>query len=227
MMDIVKPHLDVGLFVASLELEIGFCRDVLGLAFDHMAKLGGGIHQHRFHLNGSILKINHARQPLPTMAPSGFRQLRIARRGLSSTKSMLDPAGTPIQLVPEGQAGVVGIGIDLYVRNRDKHDHFWRTVMSFPSPSPNTYACGDSLIFIHESTEAMFPQTSWKGHGLRYLTLQVRDCALAHGLLIARGAEEGMPPTRMGDTATISFVRDPDGNFIEISARHSERPDTK
>lgn len=219
-MDISKQHLDIGMFTNSLEAHIGFCKDILRLAFDHMAKLGGGIHQHRFHLNGSILKINHSREPLAPAEPSGFRQLRIARKGLCKSKNLLDPSGTAIQLVPEGEEGVLGVGFDLYVRNRDEHDHFWRKVMSFSRPCPHTYLCGDSLIFVHESPNAVFLQASWKGLGLRYLTVQVHDCARAHEELLRHGAEEAMPPTRMGETATISFVRDPDGNFIEISARH-------
>lgn len=219
-MDIVKPHLDVGMFVHSLEAEIGFCREVLGLAFDHMAKLGGGIHQHRFHVNGSILKVNHSRVPLGPAPPSGLRRLRIARQGLSLAKNLVDPEGTPIQLVPAGAEGVTGIAIDLFARNRDAHDHFWRKVMGFPSPHPNTYACGDSLIFVHEDPAAASAQISWKGYGMRYLTVQVRDCALAHAELLTRGGEEAAPPTSMGTTATVSFVKDPDGNFIEISERH-------
>ncbi|HBK11323.1 MAG TPA: VOC family protein, partial [Gammaproteobacteria bacterium] len=35
------------------------------------------------------------------------------------------------------------------------------------------------------------------------------------------GGAEGMAPVRLGDVAYISFVRDPDGNWIEISQRKS------
>jgi lactoylglutathione lyase len=38
---------------------------------------------------------------------------------------------------------------------------------------------------------------------------------------VARGGTEGRPPLTLGATARISFVRDPDGNWIEISQRAS------
>ena len=44
-----------------------------------------------------------------------------------------------------------------------------------------------------------------------------RTCA-SH---IASGAEEAHPPMTLGNTARISFIRDPDGNWIEISQRAS------
>lgn len=221
MMELAKHHLDVGMFVRLLDAEIGFCTDVLGLPFDHMARLGGGIHQHRFHMNGSILKVNHSRATLAQLAPSGFRSLRIARQGLRMTKSLLDAGGVRMQLVPPGADGVVGIGVDLFVRSQDAHAHFWREVMGFPCPGQNTYACGDSLIFVHEDPCVAVGHASWKGDGLRYITVQVRDCVRAHRSILARGAEEGVAPMAMGKTATISFVKDPDGNFIEISERHA------
>ena len=40
-------------------------------------------------------------------------------------------------------------------------------------------------------------------------------------LALARGGEEGQPVTVLGDTVRYSFVRDPDGNYIEISQRAS------
>ena len=37
----------------------------------------------------------------------------------------------------------------------------------------------------------------------------------------ARGGREALAPTTLGTTARISMVRDPDGNWIEISQRAS------
>ncbi|MHB8576260.1 MAG: VOC family protein [Dehalococcoidia bacterium] len=39
--------------------------------------------------------------------------------------------------------------------------------------------------------------------------------------MIARGVEEGRPPVTLGSVARISFIRDPDGNWIEVSQRAS------
>lgn len=57
--------------------------------------------------------------------------------------------------------------------------------------------------------------------GFRYLTVQVWDCDAEHAALLALGAEEGRPPATLGTTARISFIRDPDGNWIEVSQRAS------
>jgi lactoylglutathione lyase len=61
----------------------------------------------------------------------------------------------------------------------------------------------------------------WRGPGWRYTTVQIRDCVAEHAGVLARGGEEGAPPSLLGETVRMSFVRDPDGNFIELSQRAS------
>jgi lactoylglutathione lyase len=51
--------------------------------------------------------------------------------------------------------------------------------------------------------------------------VQVTDCRAEHQGVLDRGGSEGEPPRRLGDVAVVSFVRDPDGNFIELSQRAS------
>jgi lactoylglutathione lyase len=57
--------------------------------------------------------------------------------------------------------------------------------------------------------------------GMRYITVQVRDCDREHRRLTSMGVCEGAAPVTLGAVARISFVRDPDGNFIEVSQRAS------
>jgi predicted enzyme related to lactoylglutathione lyase len=57
--------------------------------------------------------------------------------------------------------------------------------------------------------------------GYRYVTIQVRDVDREHAGILARGGAEGRGPLTLGKLARISFVRDPDGNWIEISQRAS------
>ena len=57
--------------------------------------------------------------------------------------------------------------------------------------------------------------------GYRYTTIQVFDVVGEHRGILARGGREGSAPVKLGDVAYISFVRDPDGNWIEISQRKS------
>ena len=44
---------------------------------------GAGVHQLRHGMNGSVMKINHARDPLEPRGPSGYRELWIARDGVA------------------------------------------------------------------------------------------------------------------------------------------------
>jgi lactoylglutathione lyase len=57
--------------------------------------------------------------------------------------------------------------------------------------------------------------------GFRYLTVQVRDVRKEHAHLLDAGWTEGRPPVKLGETAFISFVRDPGGSWIEVSQRAS------
>ena len=59
------------------------------------------------------------------------------------------------------------------------------------------------------------------GLGYRYTTIQVFDCDAEHAGILARGGAEGASAITLGKTARFSFVRDPDGNWIEISQRAS------
>ncbi len=104
-MHLAKPHLDIGLFSNMREAQLAFWQQTVGLAYDHMGKLGGGVQQHRHHMNGSILKMNHARDPLPAIAPSGIIGLQIAREGLAEPRPLADPDGNKVTLVPKGRDG--------------------------------------------------------------------------------------------------------------------------
>jgi predicted enzyme related to lactoylglutathione lyase len=57
--------------------------------------------------------------------------------------------------------------------------------------------------------------------GFRYITVQVLDVDAVHAGVLARGGMEGHSPMTLGKVARISFVRDPDGNWIELSQRAS------
>lgn len=219
-MELAKPHMDVGLFTNRRDEQLHFWQQTVGLEYDHMGKLGGGMQQLRHHMNGSILKVNHARDPLPPAPPSGIVRVRIARPGLDAPRELADPDGNRVLLVPPGHEGVVGIAIELGVNNRDAHDRFWRHAMQFDSPSPGVYVCGDTRVMVVEERKVERCD-DWRARGWRYTTVQIRDCVAEHAGVLARGGEEGRPPALLGETVRYSFVRDPDGNFIELSQRAS------
>ncbi|HXR25710.1 MAG TPA: hypothetical protein VN742_10150 [Candidatus Binataceae bacterium] len=56
---------------------------------------------------------------------------------------------------------------------------------------------------------------------MRYVTVQVRDSDGEHRRFMSMGVWEGAATISPGTVARISFIRDPDGNFIEISQRAS------
>jgi lactoylglutathione lyase len=219
-MDLAKPQLDIGLFTNQRDAQLAFWQQTAGLAYDHMGKLGGGMQQHRHHAHGSIVKVNHARDPLPPLPPSGLVGLRIARAGLDAPRALADPDGNRVQLVPPGHGGVQGIAVELVVNNRDAHDRFWVHVMQFERVAPGTYRCGTSLVVV-TGERPVARADDWRGPGWRYTTVQIRDCVAEHAGVLARGGEEGAPPSLLGETVRMSFVRDPDGNFIELSQRAS------
>ena len=93
-MDLAKPRIDIGLYTNRRDEMLAFWQGEVGLPFDHTLKLGGGRQQHRHDLLGSVLKINHARDPLPEAPASGYRELLIARDGLTAPRQLLDPTAT-------------------------------------------------------------------------------------------------------------------------------------
>jgi hypothetical protein len=218
---IAKPHLDVALFSNRRDEQLAFWQQTVGLTYDHKGKVGGGVQQHRHHMNGSILKMNHARDPLPPIAPSGIIGLQIARDGLAAPRTFSDPDGNKVTLVPKGQDGVEGIAIVLRVTDPAAHDRFWTHAMQYERVGEGRYRCGDSLIVIAEQGKVVPRGGQWRGPGWRYTTVQVFDCVAEYEGILARGGTSGGDVRVLGETVRYAFVCDPDGNHIEISQRAS------
>ncbi|ABS63622.1 Glyoxalase/bleomycin resistance protein/dioxygenase [Parvibaculum lavamentivorans DS-1] len=222
-MDLAKPRIDVGLFTTNLEPMLDFWQNEIGLPFDHPLPLGGGLQQHRHDLLGSVLKINHARNALPDASPSGYRELLIAREGLLGPKRLTDPDGNLVTLVPSGTHGIERIGIRLGVRDAAAHRRFYAVALGLPDVPErggDSFICGDSVILFDETPDAS-GDAIFEGPGFRYITIQIRNVDEEHAAILAHGGKEGRAPQTLGKVARISFVRDPDGNWIEMSQRAS------
>ncbi|NIJ40550.1 lactoylglutathione lyase [Parvibaculum indicum] len=222
-MHLAKPRIDVGLFTNDLEPMLAFWQNKVGLKLDHVLPLGGGKRQHRHDLAGSVLKINHARDPLPDARASGYRELLIAREGVTEPEALTDPDGNRVTLVPEGWLGMTRIGIRLGVRDLAAHRDFYGRVLELeeiPAETGIAFRCGDSMILAEEDPDAP-ADAAMDGPGWRYVTVQVFKVDEEHAAILARGGAEGMAPRTLGETARISFIRDPDGNWIEMSQRAS------
>ncbi len=219
-MKLAKQHLDVGLFTNNEQAMLDFWQRDVGLAFDETLPLGGGVRQHRHAMNGSVLKLNAARDPINDAPRGGYRELTIARDGVTAARSLIDPDGNRIVLAPPAFEGVTGIRVRIAVRNTDDFRRFFATAMQFDEIDANTFRCGDSLVTVEQDASAVRTEPM-RAPGFRYLTVQVYDVDAEHRGIVERGGDEGRPPVTLGSTARVSFVRDPDGNWIEVSQRAS------
>ena len=219
-MRLSKSYIDVGLVTNQRESMLLFWGEEVGLTFDEQLKLGGGVHQLRHDLNGSVFKLNHARSALTDEEPTGYQGLMIADDSVEEPVTLFDPDGNRVTLVPVGYQGIDQIGIELSVRSLAAHQQFYQKVLSLEQVSDRCFLWGDTLLFLTENPQQPYC-TARSGLGYRYLTVQVYDVDFEHRSAIDRGGQEGQAPQTLGETARISFILDPDGNWIEISQRAS------
>ncbi len=219
-MQLAKPRFDIGLSTNVIEPMLAFWQAEVGAAFDHLLPIRRGQDQHRHDLMGSVLKINHHAAPLPANPPSGYRELLIAREGLTAPRALLDPEGNRVSLVPPGADGVTQIGVRLAVRDLAAHRRFYAEVLGLPEERSGAFRAGESLILLEEAPDAP-ADAQMAGPGWRYITLQVFKVDAEHAAVLARGGREALAPITLGTTARISMVRDPDGNWLELSQRAS------
>lgn len=230
-MELAKNFIDVGLFTNRLEAMKEFYSERLGLPYEELLPIGGGVQQHRYGLLGSVLKINHSRDVLP-VAACGYQKISIADQRASMPVQLADPDGNQIELLPAGQREVVQIEIHLGVTNESDFARFYGEVMGGEALGRNRYRIGETVLsFAYDSTARRAAPSaagtaadaigSMRAIGFRYITIQVRDCDLEHRRLVSMGASPGSVPVTLGGVARIAFVRDPDGNWIELSQRAS------
>ena len=219
-MKLAKNYIDVGLHTNQLEPMLTFWQDEVGLPYEELLKVGGGTHQHRHSMNGSVFKLNSVRDPLPEGDPTGYDELLIARSGLTAPRSLSDPDGNKVTLVPEGYDGITHIGIRMRVSSLEKFRHFYTNLIQIEQVKDNVFRWATTLFFLQEDTSKA-PTAQMRGTGFRYITVQVWNVDREHQAFLDRGGSEGSPPVTLGTTARISFIRDPDNNWIEVSQRAS------
>ncbi len=223
-MQLAKPRIDIGLRTNDVQPLLAFWQTTIGLPFDHLLPVRKGHRQHRHDLLGSVLKINEIAADIPERPPSGYRELLIAREGLSAPVSLADPDGNRVTLVPKGLFGIARIGIRLAVRDVDAHRRFYVEALGLPEGPKEgnaaTFLAGDTVLLVEPAADAP-SDSDIDGKGWRYITFQVYAVDREHAHVLAHGGREGLAPVTLGTTARISMVRDPDGNWIELSQRAS------
>jgi len=134
-MQLAKNVIDVGLSTNNLEPMLRFWQQDVGLRLDHVLPVRRGQKQYRHDAQGSVIKLNHHAEPLPEAAPSGYRELIIAREGLQKPQPMVDPDGNRVQLVPPGHEGITKLAVAMRVRSLGEHRRFYGDILGFAEQS--------------------------------------------------------------------------------------------
>ncbi|MDY7102664.1 MAG: VOC family protein [Actinomycetota bacterium] len=217
-MDLARAGLDVGLFTERRDEALAFWGDAVGLAGGDRLAVGSGVQQYRFELpDGGVLKVNHSRDPLPEVA-NGFVALRIAVDDVRSPVALVDPDGLTVELVPPDDAAPV----ELTWRCAEPGElRGWLERMLGAEAHPDGRVEVAGTLVRLEQDDAEREPGPLRARGARYLTVQVADCPATHAALVAAGVAEARAPVRLGDVAVVSFVRLPDGGWLEVSQRRS------
>lgn len=222
-MDLAKPHVDIGTQVRDTQAALDFWQKTIGIPFDHTLATSPGNRQHRHDLYGSVVKVNNSLREVPDTPPTGYRELLIARDGVTEPKSY-ENEGVKVTLVPPGTLGVEKIGIRIAARSLAAHKNFYSKALGLKEEKIDgvgaAYRAGDSILLIDEDKTAS-GDAQMRGYGWRYITFQIFKVDSEHAHALANGAREGSAPRTLGETARISMIRDPDGNWIELSQRAS------
>lgn len=218
-MQLAKPYLDVALFTTNPQEMVSFWAAEIGATLDHVLPIREGHDQHRMDLYGSVIKINSV-NILPKAPASGYRKIFVASEKDFEARELIDPDGNCVTLVPKGYQGIEQIAVGMSVRSASSHADFFATALQLPSPSPGIFEVGQSRILIEENPSAD-ADVAIAGPGWRYLTIQIFNAEREHRRFLASGGYPGMPIQRLDDVAIFAMVRDPDGNWIELSQRAS------
>jgi len=143
-----------------------------------------------------------------------------------------DPDGNEIALVARGERGIAQIEIHIGVTDVNAFEHFYGDALQAERVGAGRFKLGETIVSFERDPAAVRAEKAgsasavevvgaMRAVGMRYITVQVRDCDREHRRLTAMGVWEGAAPVTLGAVARISFIRDPDGNFIEVSQRAS------
>src|SRR6202795_351366 len=153
--ELAKQCIDVGLFTNRLDEMRAFYGERLGLPFEEMLTVGGGVRQYRYGLRGSVLKINHSRDPLPPRIAGGYQMLSISDSRTPMPIPMQDPDGNDIELVPTGNRGVNQIEIHIAVTDESAFDHFYGDAMQAERLAAGRFKLGETIISFRDDPAAI------------------------------------------------------------------------
>ncbi len=212
-----KPFVDIGLFTNRGAAMRSFYAEVLGLAVMDDLDIEPGYVLHRFDARGSALKLNVLDDPLPARRTNLTRMVW-PEEGRTAVERVLDPDGNVVERVPMGHLDVTQAGIVARLPSLAAVESFASGALGAERLADDRYRLGNTTLLFE--VDPAVPRTGpLESTGFTYTTVHVTDTVAAHAHLVANGCTEAIPPTPFGDITTYSFVRDPAGNWIEISRR--------
>src|SRR6266550_840928 len=140
-MQLAKPALDVGLYTeaAVVDASLSFWQDEVGLAYEELLKVGGGVHQHRLKLDqfGGVLKLNASRESLAE-APSGLRSLAVQG---PRPRQVTSPEGVDLTVVGSGPTAITVAVADLDAAHR-----WWVDGLGASDVDGNSVKLGETVV---------------------------------------------------------------------------------
>lgn len=164
-----------------------------------------------------MIKVDHRVDDLSQRPTSGFATLTIARDTERDDWGGPHPDGDHVELVAPGTDGVTGIGITISTPDPDRMLDYYTSVLEFDDAGPGRVRCGDSLVTVVEGPGGA--DQDYVAPGYRYLTVQVYDADGEMDGVVRRGGRIVREAVNDPGVARYGFVADPDGNWIELSAR--------
>ena len=215
-----RPLFDLGLFSGNPAM-LDFYEHVLALPLEDILQ-HSPTYQERFYGIASSghhcsLKINYTTEGMEP-GVSGYTGLLIAREGLNEPRTHTDPDGLAVTLVPPGWRGITGVGIEITVPDIDAQRRFLVDVLGCvpdtADDSEHGYTSGETRVFVKAGATG-WPSPTWR-NGFNYILVPVDDVAEAHSYAITLGAAHGLRPIRLADRCVFSWIRDPNGNWVEF-----------
>lgn len=228
-MELAKRALDIGVYTRDLESVAGFWVSIAGVEPDFVQPITRSVKQHRFNLGDGVLKFNEVAGELAD-GSSGFGRVLVACDSAHTPFSEYDPDGTELTLWPRGKDGIEHWAVEVLMPSENTFLDFYETTLGLPRAEghPCAVRCGVSLISCVVTDPDQLPSEpvsadidTLQMKGLRYITIQVTDVDAVCASLQCTGACIALAPVTLGETARIAFIRDPVGNYMELSQRAS------
>jgi lactoylglutathione lyase len=212
-----KPFIDIGLFTNRGEEMRRFYGDVLGLDALDVLTIEPGYELHRYDANGSALKLNVLDAPL-VARNTGYSRFLWPDPRCRKVERIEDPDGNEVERVPPGHLDVEQVGIVYRVPSLSIVAAFAGGALGAHRLAEDRFRVGQTVL-IFEVDPGAGRSGALEALGFTYTTLHVTDTVSVHAHLVEHGCTEAIPPTAFESITTYSFVRDPTGNWIEISQR--------